>query len=332
MHLRLIMSDVERSLLEVHELNQALQQQAAVVAGGGGGRLAAAGPSFARRSGLGVHGSAALLALSSPRSQARGPASPVPLKARSRSTSFAQDNGTATADAKVVRYQRGILSRRLLVAQGTLSFNLVRFRSEFQSLFGTDRDTGVSHDQSRALSLTRGSSRKYGFGSFASGLGRLGHRGTGAFAGIDVMATTMREWRLRRTISDKLAADGSVPNREKQESPFGDNAFEEDAGAQRAQLMSQLLQLMRRQERVELRGRRTSGPLSALFTAAGEVLHALYSVMFTSGDELTDTTQYSSLSRDIALLEAPEFEVGLDQKLRTAARMRASYTCLTPHK
>jgi hypothetical protein len=67
------------------------------------------------------------------------------------------------------------------------------------------------------------------------------------------------------------------------------------------------------------------------FTAYSTNLYkALYNLIFGSQELLTSTTQSSSLHRDIALLEAPEFEVSLERKIATANRMRLSYNCLLP--
>jgi hypothetical protein len=92
-----------------------------------------------------------------------------------------------------------------------------------------------------------------------------------------------------------------------------------------------MLTIMQRDERIDFRGHGYTG-IASWFATAAELLRSVASMFFSAGEELTSTTQYSSLSRDIAILEAPEFEASLDQKLRTAARMRAAYTCLMPLK
>jgi hypothetical protein len=329
-HLRLIMSDVERSLLEVHELGRHLQQQQPQQQ-----QLGPLGPLSPLRTALRGHGSSALFAPLTPRAQHGRPSlsalTPAPAPGRSLSVSSPEEGPKPVTEARVARYQRGLLSRRLLVARGTLCFNLVRLRSEFQSLFGTNRDIGVGDDKARALSLTRGSSRMPAFRRVSTGLGRLAGGTSGTFAGIDAVASTMREWRARRTSSVGLALNSPRRTGEAGTAPAPADSVE-GLETYRVKVVAQLLALMRRQERVEFRGHRHSGLLASVVATAREALQALYNVVFVSGDELTGTTQYSSLSRDIALLEAPEFEVGMDQKLRTAARMRASYTYLMPNK
>lgn len=57
---------------------------------------------------------------------------------------------------------------------------------------------------------------------------------------------------------------------------------------------------------------------------------ALFEIIFGTNELMTVTTQYNSLKRDIRLLEAPEFEVSMDRKIKTATRMRASYHCFSP--
>mmetsp|Transcript_8833 Transcript_8833/g.14697 ORF Transcript_8833/g.14697 Transcript_8833/m.14697 type:complete len:1052 (-) Transcript_8833:209-3364(-) len=68
-----------------------------------------------------------------------------------------------------------------------------------------------------------------------------------------------------------------------------------------------------------------------LWSTLSSFMNSLYTMLFGGYNEfLTHTTQYNSLHRDITLLESPEFEVSLERKLCTAARMRVSYNCLLP--
>ena len=46
-------------------------------------------------------------------------------------------------------------------------------------------------------------------------------------------------------------------------------------------------------------------------------------------NELSSTTQYSSINKDLLILESPDFEVSIARKLYTVNRMRISYKCLS---
>lgn len=58
---------------------------------------------------------------------------------------------------------------------------------------------------------------------------------------------------------------------------------------------------------------------------------SLYTLLFGSHEFRSITTQYRSLHQDLLLLECPEYEVSLANKLDTTRRMRQSYKCLAPH-
>lgn len=72
---------------------------------------------------------------------ATAPPTPSLQRARSQSVSSTEARETVVQDARVRRFQHGLLHRRLQIAKGTLQFNLVRLRSEFNSLFGNRKDS-----------------------------------------------------------------------------------------------------------------------------------------------------------------------------------------------
>lgn len=254
-------------------------------------------------------------------------------------------------DAKLQRYQASLQSRRVQIARGTLQFNLVRLRSEFQSLFGGSKGTvaSVSSDsvsQARGLSLTRGANRGLGLGSGAT-LGMSMSMGMGfssprpSFS----VASTMRQYRLRRsssaatastlfasnpTVDPVQAAAQAAPAASTAGGGAGASAEKELGGScadeeAKMELVSQMLAFMQQDE--------SHDSANTLLSTVQGVLSRLLAMVFGAGEELTATTQYGSLSRDIALLESPDFEVSLDRKICTAARMRATYSCLMPaHK
>jgi len=271
----------------------------------------------------------------------------------------ARDDGrekeSKVLDGKLQRYQASLQSRRVQIARGTLQFNLVRLRSEFQSLFGGSKGTvaSVSSDsvsQARGLSLTRGANRGLGLGGGAT-LGMSMSMGMGfssprpSFS----VASTMRQYRLRRSSSaatastlyaSSLAVDpvqAAAASQSVASAAVTSSTAEGSSGAQgqskgdcaneqaKIELVSQMLAFMQNDE--------SHDSATTLLGTVQGVLARLLSMVFGAGEELTATTQYGSLSRDIALLESPDFEVSLDRKICTAARMRATYSCLMPaHK
>ena len=349
LHLRLIMSDVERSLQEVHELSHPSQGFDATKEPGGKCSSTATSMYYAAGGSRTVSAvfdpvthaptpAAALLAtqLNSPSNNTSrgrtGSASSVELRDSSRDTK--------APDAKLQRYQASLHARRVQIARGTLQFNLVRLRSEFQNLFGGSKGTVASVgtdsvSKARGLSLTRGANRGLGLGGGAS-LGMSMSMGLGFSsprADFSV-ASTMRKYRLRRTSSatastvfaatatePSVEPSSEVPNEKSVDTTSGQATA--DMEADKMALVNQMLTIMQFDESQE----DSSG---SFFSTALNVLRRLYAMIAASGEELTSTTQYSSLSRDIALLESPDFEVSLDRKICTAARMRATYSCLMP--
>jgi len=187
------------------------------------------------------------------------------------------------------------------------------------------------------LSLTRGANRGLGLGGGAS-LGMSMGLGFSSPRGADFsVASAMRKYRLRRTSSATASTmfattaieppmDTSSAEVLKERNTDGTSAGQQAAAqveADKMALVNQMLTIMQFDESQE----DSSG---SFFSAALSVLRRLYAMIAGSGEELTSTTQYSSLSRDIALLESPDFEVSLDRKICTAARMRATYSCLMP--
>lgn len=61
-----------------------------------------------------------------------------------------------------------------------------------------------------------------------------------------------------------------------------------------------------------------------------DFMKAIYNLFFGSNELMSLTTQYHSLNKDIALLESPETDISLQQKMETAKRMRLSYRILSP--
>jgi hypothetical protein len=57
---------------------------------------------------------------------------------------------------------------------------------------------------------------------------------------------------------------------------------------------------------------------------------AIHNLLFGSNELMSQTTPYHSLNKDITLLESPDAEVSLQQKIETAKRMRLSYKILSP--
>ena len=71
--------------------------------------------------------------------------------------------------------------------------------------------------------------------------------------------------------------------------------------------------------------------LIKFLASVGEMFRAVLKVFVYPSDlSLHATTQYRSISEDLKLLEAPEFEVSLRRKMATVQRMRVSYKCLAP--
>jgi hypothetical protein len=62
------------------------------------------------------------------------------------------------------------------------------------------------------------------------------------------------------------------------------------------------------------------------------VLRTVFSTVFGSFPslEIHSVSEFVSVSKDVALLASPDFEVSAQRKLQTAARMRSSYQCLVP--
>lgn len=88
------------------------------------------------------------------------PPTPSMHRARSQSISSTDAREVASQDAKLRRFQHGLLLRRLQIAKGTLQFNLVRLRSEFSSLYGTNKDIAkdsgrVTNPKPRGPSLSK---------------------------------------------------------------------------------------------------------------------------------------------------------------------------------
>jgi hypothetical protein len=50
----------------------------------------------------------------------------------------------------------------------------------------------------------------------------------------------------------------------------------------------------------------------------------------SSNEAMAEIKQHTSFNKDLEILESPEFEVSVESKIATAARMRASYRCLAP--
>mmetsp|Transcript_93123 Transcript_93123/g.182471 ORF Transcript_93123/g.182471 Transcript_93123/m.182471 type:complete len:953 (+) Transcript_93123:89-2947(+) len=315
-HLRLIMSDVERSLQEVHELTCFNESRSII-----NDRRAVSSSSRTNK----INSSSSLQYVTSPSAKSKtamDSSSNVYMRGRSLSVSSADEG--QVLESKLQSYQKKLEARRILIAKGLLSFNLVRFRSEFQNLFGTSRYAVVSGEKGRSLSMMRESTSRDHRQFSSAGFGRFGLRSTFVpyFDHKTAMASTVRKWRMGRSasITSMLASRGIDAHQQ---------AADLDAG--RTTLIAELLAIMQREECADWRGQRARGVWKVLSTA-GDILRAIYRMLFTAGEELTATTQYASLSRDIAILEAPEMEVSLEQKLNTAARMRATYTCLMPHK
>jgi hypothetical protein len=359
MHLRLIMSDVERSLQEVQELAHAGPSGTSPATTSGSGKVSTvANIYYAAGVGVSGNGPSSQSAFEASATHAamqplQAPHSPSGFGARSLNASATETKESRRLDGKLQRYQATLHSRRVMIARGTLHFNLVRLRSEFQSLFGSSKGTvaRVSSDsmsKARGLSMTRGANRGLGVGGGAT----LGMSMSMGFASprpsSSNVASTMRKYRLRRNSSANASTMfSSVVSESERESappstptPLPTNtqktaststtttttAVADGVGPDeeaKMELVGQMLAFMQRDESQDTAD-------SSLLNSALGVLGRLYGMVFGAGEELTATTQYGSLSRDIALLESPDFEVSLDRKVCTAARMRATYSCLMP--
>lgn len=325
-HLRLIMADVERSLQELLEIGRRSRNSTGRGEDGRaamGGYLTNTHMSFE----LGQSTDTMSMLPSSPSRQGFQSTAPqTPRLTRGRSTSMASCDPADKEARALERYQRSLRTRSLAIAQGTLRFNLLRLRNEFQDLFGRskDRSTVVAvGQQARALSMAPSSGRRSALGLDRLGFG--GGFGLGSVLDSDSnMATTLRKWRISRATS---SAPAMASTTEEAVADGTDSA----ADKSRADLIAQMLAIMQKDERCD-RHRHDSRGIVGVALSFAELLQALYAILFGSGEELTATTQYSSLSRDIALLESPEFEVGLERKVSTAARMRTTYSCLMPSK
>ena len=189
------------------------------------------------------------------------------------------------------------LTRQLSIARGELRFNLVRLRSEFQALFEF-HPAGVAAGGSADISSYRSSvalvtrSRR----SLAQG----------------AVSTEGRRDSLRRLRSSSVLQ--RPPSHSHGWSLFSllglhpKECVQEVAPTAASQIM-------------------VGGSLPSTATS---VFDTLYGMLFGSSEHITSTTQYSSLHRDLLLLESPDFEVSLTRKISTAARMRVSYKCLAP--
>lgn len=147
------------------------------------------------------------------------------------------------------------------------------------------------------------------------------------------VTSTMRKWRMRRSSSavtamalsseEALPSSPGRPSKDATESTIDGDTAEQDLDEARMELVSQMLTIMQKGE---------AGIGDSVFYTATGVFKTLYTMIFGTVEEISATTQYSSLCRDIALLEAPEFEVSLERKITTATRMRVSYNCFVPSK
>ena len=64
------------------------------------------------------------------------------------------------------------------------------------------------------------------------------------------------------------------------------------------------------------------------FSSIKGLFLSLFNIFFQQ-NQFNTTTQYSSINKDISILESPEFEVSIARKLYTVNRMRVSYKCLS---
>jgi hypothetical protein len=104
---------------------------------------------------------------------------------------------------------------------------------------------------------------------------------------------------------------------------------EEEEDMASAALVKEVLSIMRRNEY----SRESHISLLRYVALAPKLLlRAFAGLLLGPSEELTSTTQFASLNRDISLLESPDFEVSLDRKVATSTRMRTTYNCLMPYK
>eukprot|EP01036_Dinobryon_divergens_P028562 gene28562-37523_t len=81
----------------------------------------------------------------------------------------------------------------------------------------------------------------------------------------------------------------------------------------------------------ESNSRISNNIVTRFFRTAVDIFNATVSVVVSPQDiSLHAVTQYKSIHQDLQLLEAPDFEVSMRRKLATVQRMRTSYKCLAP--
>ena len=254
-------------------------------------------------------------------------------------------------------------TKRLQAAHGMLCFNLVRLRSEFHHLFMGYMGTG------RSSSLSASSINIKQLNSNSNHTSLLYHSSTNSHYRHGAISAAMKKIRLVRQNSISKSNSFSTPAGASQSSssssfgPVGINlpTFRYQCiGIYNVYdyICSSIQSIMMMRANTTNNYNSSSGSSSntaaiansdvddtaalllstildqqndqSFTTYSTNLYKALYNLIFGSQELLTSTTQSSSLHRDIALLEAPEFEVSLERKIATANRMRLSYNCLLP--
>jgi len=246
--------------------------------------------------------------------------------------------------------------KRLQAARGMLCFNLVRLRSEFHHLFVGYMGTG------RSSSLFTSSINIKQLNSNSNHTSLLYPSSTNSHYRHGAISAAMKKIRLVRQNSfpkSNYFTSGSsskTPSSSLSE-PFGISLsilrYQQCIGGiynvsdyiySSMQSIMMNSSISRRSSNITAIANSDEGDTAALllstildqqndqsFTAySTNLFKAFYNLIFGSQEQLTSTTQSSSLHRDIALLEAPEFEVSFERKIATANRMRLSYNCLLP--
>jgi len=256
-------------------------------------------------------------------------------------------------------------TKRLQAARGMLCFNLVRLRSEFHHLFigymGTSRSSSLStssinikqlNSNSNHTSLLYHSSANshYRHGAISAAMKKIrlvrqnsisksnsfstpagaSQSSSSSFGPVGINLSTLRyQWIGIYNVYDYIYSsiqsimmmrvntnNNNIYNNNNSGSSSNTAAIaNSDVDDTAALLLSTILDQQNDQ---------------SFTTYSTNLYKALYNLIFGSQELLTSTTQSSSLHRDIALLEAPEFEVSLERKIATANRMRLSYNCLLP--
>lgn len=185
------------------------------------------------------------------------------------------------------------LSNDLSLATGRYYFNVVRLRSEFNTLF--EKNFFSTPILPRKMSSKRTTS----VASLSQFLNNFGFR----------MPEALNQ-RLETDLSPRI-----------EPTPRGYKLY-------RAYTRDNLESLSIDWDKDSLQDYLKYSSVKKCFNSAFELLKAIYTVIFGENELKSETTQYQSINKDILLLENPNSEIPVETKLVVAKRMRISYRSL----